>query len=334
MEEGEGSTLKDAAATTVQSTSTTGNRCTCCWNDSERLLWIMLSVNSVLTVVQLTFGVVANSLSLLGDGALMGMDSVCYAVAIYAERHKVDAAQSKRVDRLGALFSTVMLACTTAWVLFDAVDRLVGDSSSEDPGVPQLSVEVNGSLMIAFTVFNLAVDFMVVLVAWHLGAAMFLEGPGDSTGANKDRETNTDANPEDASSANLNIFGALAHLAADGVRGVAVLITGIIAVTGLVDAAKADAYCSLFVCLFVLAAAFSLLRVLLRHGTPVAYQDLQAEEQKGQATQAAGGQIHPTTFGAGAHESVSPKGWASVAAAGDAYMDGTQPETRDRKSVV
>merc|ERR1712113_90197 len=95
-----------------------------------------------------------------------------------------------------------------------------------------------------------------------------------------------------------NLCGALAHLAADGVRGVAVLICGILAVAGVVDAAKADAYCSLFVCVFVLFATASLLRVVIRKSAPVAYESyehvdldsvgLQAARQKGP---------QPTTLG-------------------------------------
>mmetsp|Transcript_19271 Transcript_19271/g.62775 ORF Transcript_19271/g.62775 Transcript_19271/m.62775 type:complete len:127 (-) Transcript_19271:25-405(-) len=76
----------------------------------------------------------------------------------------------------------------------------------------------------------------------------------------------------------MNIFGAFAHLAADGVRGIAVLFAGILAVAGVVDAAKADAYCSLFVCLFVLAAAFTLLRTVLRKSTPTAYEEIEDEQ--------------------------------------------------------
>merc|ERR1719266_1153712 len=73
----------------------------------------------------------------------------------------------------------------------------------------------------------------------------------------------------------MNLFSALAHLAADGVRGVAVLLAGILAVTGVVDAAKADAYCSLFVCVFVLLAAGSLLRVLIRSSAPQVYEEFE-----------------------------------------------------------
>ena len=50
-------------------------------NDTERALWLMFGVNSLLTGTQIFCGLLANSLSLLGDGALMAMDGVSYAVS-------------------------------------------------------------------------------------------------------------------------------------------------------------------------------------------------------------------------------------------------------------
>lgn len=219
----------------------------------------MFSVNAVLTVGQLTCGAIANSLSLLGDGALMAMDGVSYAVSIYAERRKLNATEdaivAERADRLGALFNVVMLAATTCWVLFDVVDRLVGDDEQEDGDDTKEEVEVDGGVMVGFTVVNLVADAAVVLACWWFGVASVV----------------SDA---DEAGANMNLFGALAHLAADCVRGVAVLFCGILAIAGLVDATKADAYCSLFVCIFVLAAAVSLLRVVIRKSNPLAYDEV------------------------------------------------------------
>eukprot|EP00438_Fugacium_kawagutii_P025425 Skav235050 [mRNA] locus=scaffold824:126532:133948:- [translate_table: standard] len=74
-------------------------------NDTERALWLMFGVNSILTGTQIFCGLLANSLSLLGDGALMAMDGVSYAVSLYAEKRKSSAE--------AAFFSAAMLAATT-----------------------------------------------------------------------------------------------------------------------------------------------------------------------------------------------------------------------------
>lgn len=253
--------------------------CRCSWcrggsggsNDTERALWLMFGVNSILTGLQIFFGLLANSLSLLGDGALMAMDGASYAVSLYAEKRKSSAEDAKRLDKRAAFFSAAMLAATTAWVLFDVIEQLLGEereAAIEVNGMSQLhDIEVNSDIMIIFTAVNLAADLMVAFCAWNCGASQVLE-------------------EEDTS--NLNLFGALAHLGADMVRGLAVLLAGILAEANVVDAAKADAYCSLFVCIFVLMATASLLKTVLQKSNPLAYAHVEIADEAhsvhGQAT--------------------------------------------------
>merc|ERR1712125_105906 len=112
--------------------------------------------------------------------------------------------------------------------------------------------------MVAFTAINLIADFGIIVACWKCGGGALL-GEGD----------------------NMNFYGALAHLAADIVRGIAVLICGILAVVGVADPLKTDAYCSLFVCLFVLSATASLLRVLAQKVVPTAYEYVDEGEGQG-----------------------------------------------------
>ncbi|CAE8587162.1 unnamed protein product [Polarella glacialis] len=60
-----------------------------------------------------------------------------------------------------------------------------------------------------------------------------------------------------------------------------VLLCGILAQVGLVEAAKADAYCSLFVCVFVLSATASLLKTLIKRSNPLAYATIEEEGSAG-----------------------------------------------------
>lgn len=261
-------------------------------NDTERALWLMFGVNSLLTGTQIFCGAIANSLSLLGDGALMAMDGVSYAVSLYAEKKKASAQDAKRLDRAAAFFSAAMLAATTVWVLFDVIERLTGQERESALQVGSMGsqlhdIQVNSEIMIAFTSLNLAADFVVVLCTWSCGASKLME--------------------EEAS--NLNLFGALAHLGADVVRGFAVLLAGILAEVGLVQASMADAYCSLFVCIFVLAATASLLKTLLRRSNPLAYAQMEGEGEAGThpgqepATEAS---LTPTVLGARCDEPKPP----------------------------
>jgi cation diffusion facilitator family transporter len=211
----------------------------------------MFSVNCVLTVAQLVFGYVANSLSLMGDGALMAIDVVCYAVGLWVERQKgsaAAAANKAKADRLGAFFSIILLGATTTWMLFDAVDRLLGEEDVDIRGVGRQQPKVSGELMVIFTTINLLADIGIIVACLRCGGGSLLGG-----------------------SDNMNLYGALAHLGADIVRGIAVLICGILAVLHIADPLQADAYCSLFVCLFILSATASILRMLLKRSNPSAY---------------------------------------------------------------
>lgn len=237
---------------------------------------MMLSVNVVLTAAQFWSGMVANSLALIGDGSLMAIDAVSYGVNLYVERQKVAAGPGaevagdrSRIDRLGAGASAAMLAATNCWLLFVAADRLLADP--EEPGaVPQ----VNGSIIIAFTAVNLVADAGLGLVFWRCGAAALLAG-------REDRERSCESESVDQGGDDMNLCSALAHLAADAVRGLAVLTCGVLAVTGVVDATRADAITSLFVCVFVLAATCSLLQVLIRRSAPTAYEEFDADTAEG-----------------------------------------------------
>lgn len=60
-------------------------------------------------------------------------------------------------------------------------------------------------------------------------------------------------------SANLNVYGALLHLATDVIRSIVVLVAGVLVQSGLLkDAARTDAICALVVgfCVFAGSAAF------------------------------------------------------------------------------
>lgn len=63
-----------------------------------RTLWVLITVNIFLTVLQLLAGYVASSLSLMGDAAMMFVDVIGYAVSLVAEKTKTPK-KKKRADR-------------------------------------------------------------------------------------------------------------------------------------------------------------------------------------------------------------------------------------------
>lgn len=96
-----------------------------------RTLRILIVVCSVLTVIQLLSGWAGNSLSLVGDAAMMGVDVVGYIVALIAEKTKTPK-KKKRADRYGAAISFLLLASATFFVLFTAMDRIMDDEDAAD----------------------------------------------------------------------------------------------------------------------------------------------------------------------------------------------------------
>lgn len=241
-----------------------------------QMLWAMLVVSGLLTVTQLTCGFIGNSLSLVGDGALMAMDAISYAVGLYVEKRKCSGARDNiAADQIGAAVSIALLFLTTCWLLFDVVDRLFLDvDGSGDP-----TEDVSAELMVTFTAVNLVADGIVLLAVWRCGLGALLGGEGG----------------------NMNFLSALAHLAADALRGVAVLLCGILAMTRVVNPLEADAYCSLFVCVFVLSATLSLSRALLKRITPTAYETFDAEDNLAEPTpmetNSGGASPGPSVFG-------------------------------------
>mmetsp|Transcript_54443 Transcript_54443/g.129746 ORF Transcript_54443/g.129746 Transcript_54443/m.129746 type:complete len:334 (+) Transcript_54443:97-1098(+) len=227
---------------------------------SESTLLMMLFVNTSLAVAQVACGMAANSLSLLGDGVLMFVDSISYVINLAIETGKSDEEGRSKLDSVGAAVSISLLAVTTIWMLLQSAQRLLPDDSEDDDE----DVSVNGLIMIIFTVVNLVADAFVILASWLCGAGDMLMGEEGG---------------------NMNLKSAFAHLGADVVRGIAVLVAGIVAVLGWADGATSDAWCSLFVCVFILFAAFGLLQTLLRRLSPGGTYDNFDEEEEQQREQ-------------------------------------------------
>lgn len=219
-------------------------RCSCCKNIcgfASGTLSVLIIVNVVLTVAQLTCGIMANSLSLIGDAVLMGMDGVSYGISLYVERRKAVIQDQARIDRHGAMFSAALLGATTCIISVDSIRRLLPSKEDVDGGAGD-EIEVDSNMMFGFTTVNLVADVVIFLMSWYCGTLSVVTD-GDE---------------------NLNMVSAFAHLAADTVRGVAVLLCSTLAIVGVVDPVSADAYCSLFVCLFVFSATVQLVCRLVR----------------------------------------------------------------------
>ncbi|GBG29615.1 Hypothetical Protein FCC1311_058362 [Hondaea fermentalgiana] len=127
---------------------------------SLRALKIVFVITSTFTLAQLVGSYLANSLSMYGDTLTMGLDSLTYALNIYAERRKLKASRLatredteealERLDALVALVSLFTLVGVTLYIIVDAVARLRSEA-----GVDPVSAQI----MLGFTTANLVMNF-------------------------------------------------------------------------------------------------------------------------------------------------------------------------------
>jgi cation diffusion facilitator family transporter len=84
----------------------------------------------VLTTFKLTVGVLTNSLGILAEAAHSGLDLVAAAMTYLAVRVSDKPADKEhpnghgKIENLSALFETVLLLVTSAWIIYEAVVRL------------------------------------------------------------------------------------------------------------------------------------------------------------------------------------------------------------------
>lgn len=196
-----------------------------------------------------------------------------------------------RIDAASGLLSCMLVAGTSAHAAVDAVRRLRGGSGPDGTGLI-------GFAMLVFSCFSTAVN-ATLLAARYVGPLAPPDQPSElqpllapgapppppvpSGGRGRPRrgrnprmqmlhdafhpgcrdpgctDYNCEKGDEASWSANLNVYGALLHLATDVIRSIVVLVAGLLLQGGLVrDAARADAVCALVVgfCVFAGSTAF------------------------------------------------------------------------------
>jgi cobalt-zinc-cadmium efflux system protein len=188
----------------------------------ERALWLAFWLNLVFLVIELTVGLLANSLALLSDAGHMVSDVLALAIALVAQRlGRVGPTGSftfglRRVPVLGAFGNALALLVIALFILWESWQRFQ---------VPQ---EVIGWPVLAAGVAGLLVN---VFSAWWLYKS------GDKS---------------------LNIRGALLHLAADALGSLGAIIAGVVLMT--TGWLPIDAVVSAAIAVLIILGAVPLLR--------------------------------------------------------------------------
>jgi cobalt-zinc-cadmium efflux system protein len=192
--------------------------------DAERgALKAALALIVVFMIVEVTAGVIANSLALLSDAAHMLTDAVALAVALIAARLAARPAGGAmtyglgRAEILSAQANGLTLLVLSVLIVADAISRLISPP------------DVHGGLMLVVAIVGVAVN---------IGAARIL-----AHGSGPDRS--------------LNVEGSYRHILTDLYGFIATAVAAIVILTTGFD--RADAIASLVVAGLLLHAAYVLL---------------------------------------------------------------------------
>jgi Co/Zn/Cd efflux system component len=228
--------------------------------------WYPSSNVALLTVVAVLFGgfalsealaaALAHSLSLAGDAASMGVDTVTYLINSVAERQKARDALTAR-ERLQLelyipLVSALALLCASGVVVSQAITTL-----RAPPAVSSSKPDI----MLVFSGVNLVIDVVAIVFfnrVQQLQAAVRRAAVDDAAAPLLPTDRDTDTPGGDAS--NVNMCSALTHVLADTLRSVSVLVAALASRAGKVDADVADAWAGLSVSLIVVISLLPLLR--------------------------------------------------------------------------
>ena len=95
-----------------------------------RVIWIALGLNLVLACLKLAVGLMTGSLGILAEAAHSGLDLAAAVMTLIAVRVAAKPADRDhlyghgKVENLSALFETLLLLVTCAWIVFEAMHRL------------------------------------------------------------------------------------------------------------------------------------------------------------------------------------------------------------------
>ena len=137
----------------------------------RRALWIALVANGGFMVVEIIGGMAFHSLALLADALHMGSDVMGLAIALVAQSLMTRPASDRhtyglqRSEVLGAQANGIILLATSAWVFYEAFQRL---------GSPE-SINGAGLLIVAFIGLGVNLGSAVVLNRAH-GASLNMRG--------------------------------------------------------------------------------------------------------------------------------------------------------------
>lgn len=223
----------------------------------------------IVMAVEIVGGLKSNSLAVLADAAHLLTDIGGFSISLFtvwASGWNATPHQSfgfGRIEVLGAFLSVQLIWMISAYLIFEAIERLIHEHS-----------HVNGGLMFAIAAFGFVINFIMVMWLGH--------GHGHGHGHSHEHEHGhshhtchdkphaDDINEEGTSlvvstsktksrTMNINIEGAYLHVMADMIQSVGVMIAGLV-IWVKPDWLIVDLVCTLIFSVLALATTLPMLR--------------------------------------------------------------------------
>lgn len=244
-----------------------------------RKLYISVGVCILFMIGELVGGVISGSLAILTDAAHVFSDILGFCISIISLHITKRPASVKmsygyhRAEVIGALLSITLIWGLTAWLLSEAIHRLIYPS------------EVDGLIMLITASGGLAGNIIMGLVLGHTHSHTHSHGHSHGhthdhsghlheagcshDGSNVHIHEDTSEH-EHKSSKSLNMRAAVIHVLGDAIQSVGVIIAGIV-IYFKPEYAKADPICTLMFSVIVMFTTIPIIKDCIRvlmEGTP------------------------------------------------------------------
>jgi cation diffusion facilitator family transporter len=127
---------------------------------SVALLSVLAAIG--LTIFKLIVGILTNSLGILAEAAHSGLDLVAAVMTYFAVRVSDKPADERhhfghgKIENLSALFETLLLLATSAWIIYEAINRLFFHPARVEASIwsfivmgTSIIIDINRSKMLA-----------------------------------------------------------------------------------------------------------------------------------------------------------------------------------------
>lgn len=196
-----------------------------------KALFVTVMLFFAITVIQFFAALISHSTALLVDCASMLVDTMTYAINLWAE---CAGESDERYSLFSSGLSLFVLYAITAWGLIDAIVDLVTNSYVED--------DLEPGIVLVFGFGGLVFDVLAICALRRWGL---------------DHHSSHNSPSEDASL--VNMFSALTHVVADGVRSFTSIVLGVLVlVDPKLNGSECDDYATLVVAATILVGSVPL----------------------------------------------------------------------------